>query len=177
MTTDQPEIPVTVRISPLGNASNTDNVYFRCGVKISPMGSVGRHSGAPQSAAGTLSISEWLTLIAVAAVAGLSVYAFLFMFNAFERLAISGCACITILGGFAAVAPRGGKTVRAISALTPLLAVVTVPLRHWLGWRSTSMPAPVIFAIVVCAVIYACLIGGLVIGAMVFDESRGRQAE
>jgi uncharacterized membrane protein len=128
------------------------------------MSYAGRHSAA-DAARRAPAVSELLTIIAVPALIGLSIYALLFMLNAVEKQMILACGVIAILGGFAAFARR--KIVTMLS----LLPTTGLPLLlHWLGWRTASVPAPVVFALMLCAVAYVGLIAGLIIGAMVFER-------
>lgn len=127
------------------------------------MGSARRRSAANAAAAG----SVLMTIIAALALAGLSIYALLFMFDTAEKQAISVCGGLAILAGFEILSPFGRKTV---TMLILLQAAVMPLLLHWLGWHPTSVPAPAVFALVLCAVLLAGLIGGLITGAMVFGR-------
>jgi hypothetical protein len=140
---------------------------------IVPMAYIGRHTSA--TAASAPGVSVLLAIVAVPAFAGLSIYALLFMFNAVEKLSVAVCGGMAILGGLVVIASRGRK----ISiVLTSLPAAVLPLLPHFLGQHHPSLPAPVIFALVECAVVFAAFIGGLIIGAMVFlRESRDLPAQ
>jgi hypothetical protein len=114
-----------------------------------------------------------LTVLAVLALAGLSVYAFVFMFDTVERVAISVSFGMPAVGGAAAIwlpdyTPRSRKWYVLGSVTVSVASILFALLYHE---TRTSVPAPAIFYPVVCAVVLAGFIAGAWVGTWMHNES------
>jgi hypothetical protein len=123
----------------------------------------GAHSRADQT---RLPVWGAWTLIA-AICAGLLVYTLAFLFNNSERVAIGLCFGVPLVGCFAVVR-FGAVTLRlrkwfAVAAVLLFLANVGLEVSH--GYpQAGSTPAPAVFYPVVCVVVLAGVVGGLIAG-------------
>lgn len=131
-----------------------------------------RCAGKPPARERASQAGALLTVVAVLASAGLSVYAFVFMFDTVERVAISVCFGVPAVTG-AAVAwlpdytPRSRKWY-ALGSVTVSVACILFTLLHHA--TRASVPAPGIFYPVVCAVVLAGFIAGAWVGTWVHNE-------
>jgi hypothetical protein len=118
-------------------------------------------------------VGTLLAIIAVLASAGLSVYAFVFMFDTVERVAISGCFGIAAVGGAAVVwlpdfTPRSRKWYALWSVSVGIASILFTLLHHA---TRASVLAPAIFYPLTCAIVLAGFCAGLVAGVSVHNES------
>jgi hypothetical protein len=131
----------------------------------------GAHRRADQ---GQVPLLRPLAIIAgLLAVLALSFYAFLCMFNTTERVAIGGCFGIAVAvcaaGTFLPeVTARNRKWFVPASILLCTASTVFTLLHHA---RPASVPAPGIFYPLVCVVVFAGVIAGLILGVSLHHES------